>query len=93
MVWAKMEIKGCRTLYISSFYNPKTSDEQNLKWFDASVRRATQIKNAALLIGGDFNLTGWDWKNKLLKPKTTHQKIHYDFGNTFVPWMTLAWFS
>ncbi|CAG2247966.1 unnamed protein product [Mytilus edulis] len=82
MVWAKIEIKGSRSLYISSFYNPKTSDEQSIKWFDTSVKRATQIKNAAILIGGDFNLPGWDWKNKILKPKSTHQNIHYDFGNT-----------
>ncbi|CAC5378485.1 unnamed protein product [Mytilus coruscus] len=82
MVWSKIEIKGSRSLYISSFYNPKTSDEQSIKWFDTSVRRATQIKNAAILIGGDFNLPGWDWKNKILKPKSTHQNIHYDFGNT-----------
>ncbi|CAG2215457.1 unnamed protein product [Mytilus edulis] len=82
MVWAKIEIKGSRSLYVSSFYNPKTSDEQSIKWFDTSVKRATQIKNAAILIGGDFNLPGWDWKNKILKPKSTHQNIHYDFGNT-----------
>ncbi|VDI58370.1 Hypothetical predicted protein [Mytilus galloprovincialis] len=27
-------------------------------------------------------IPGWDWKNKILKPKSTHQNIHYDFGNT-----------
>jgi hypothetical protein len=50
IIWAKLEIKGSKTLYISSFYNPKTSDEKSLKKFDISiqVRRASQIKNAAL---------------------------------------------
>ena len=50
IIWAKLEIKGSKTLYISSFYNPKTSDEKSLKNFDISiqVRRASQIKNAAL---------------------------------------------
>ena len=37
MIWAKIEIVGCKSLYVSSFYNPKTSDEQSLKWFDTSV--------------------------------------------------------
>ena len=32
MVWVKLEIVGSKTLYISSFYNPKTTDEQSLKW-------------------------------------------------------------
>jgi hypothetical protein len=31
IIWAKLEIKGSRTSYISSFYNPKTSDEKSLK--------------------------------------------------------------
>ncbi|KAK3084814.1 hypothetical protein FSP39_019487 [Pinctada imbricata] len=81
MIWAKIEIVGCKTLYISSFYNPKTSDEQSLKWFNISVRRASQIKNAALLIGGDFNHPNWDWKNKILKPNSSHLKQHYFFGD------------
>jgi hypothetical protein len=57
IIWAKLENKGSKTLYISSFYNPKTSDEKSLKNFDISVR-TSQIKNAALFIGGDFNLPG-----------------------------------
>jgi len=60
IIWSKLEIKGSKKLYISSYYSPKTSDEKSLKSFDISVRRAGQIKNAALLIGGDFNLPGWD---------------------------------
>jgi hypothetical protein len=56
IIWAKLEIKGSKTLYmyISSFYNPKTSDEKSLKFFDISVRRASQIKNAALFTGGNL---------------------------------------
>ena len=40
MLWAKIEIVGSKTLYVSPFYNAKTSNEQNLKWFDQSVRQA-----------------------------------------------------
>ena len=70
IIWTKLEIKGSKTLHISSFYNPKTSDEKSLKNFDIlSVRRASQIKNVALFIGGDLNLLGWDWKNKNTKTK------------------------
>ena len=76
------EIWAARKNWRGEFYNPKTSDEQSLKWFDTSVRRASQIKNAALLIGGDFNLPNFDWKNKVLKPNSSHQKVHYYFCNT-----------
>jgi exonuclease III len=81
IIWAKLENKGSKTLYISSFYNPKTSDEKSLKNFDISVR-TSQIKNAALFIGGDFNLPGWDWKNRILISNAVHSKNHYEFGNT-----------
>ena len=84
IIWAKLDIKGSKTLYISPFYNPKTSDEKSLTNFDISVRRASQIQNAALFIGGDFNLPGWDWKNRILKPNAVHPKDHYEFGNTLV---------
>lgn len=37
----------------------------------------------ALLIGGDFNLPGLEWRTRTLKPGATHQNIHYLFGNIF----------
>ena len=82
MIWAKIEIVGSKTLYVSSFYNAKTSNEQNIKWFDQSVRQACKVNNAAILIGGDLNLPGWDWENKILKPNTKHQKNHYNLITT-----------
>jgi hypothetical protein len=61
MIWV-----GNRTLYVESFYNHRirTTNEQHLEWFDSSAIRATQIKSTVIIIGGDFNLPGWDWKNK-----------------------------
>ena len=53
IIWAKLEIKGSKTSYMSSYYNRNTSDEKSLKNVDISVTRANQIKNAALFIGGD----------------------------------------
>ncbi|CAG2243527.1 unnamed protein product [Mytilus edulis] len=82
MVWAKVDIVGSKTLYLSSFYHPKTSDETSLKNFDFMIRKATQIKNSTLIIGGDFNLPGWDWNNKSLKPNTSYPHLHYFFGNS-----------
>jgi hypothetical protein len=82
MIWVKIEIVGSKTLYVSSFYNAKTSNEQNLKWFDQSVRQACKVNNAATLIGGDFNLPEWDWENKILKRNTKHQKNLYNLITT-----------
>ncbi|XP_021375383.1 acetylcholine receptor subunit alpha-like [Mizuhopecten yessoensis] len=80
-IWGKVNVIGSKTLYICPFYHPKTSDENSMRLFSYSIKEATKINNAAHIIGGDFNLPGWDWKNKVLKPKTNHEKIHYDFAN------------
>ena len=74
IIWIKINIVSCKTLYICSFYNPNTSDENSMINFSESINRAVNIKDAFLLIGGDFNLPGWDWKSRTLKPNTTHPR-------------------
>ena len=58
MVWAKIEIAGSKTLYLGSYYNQKTSDENSLKNVDTMIRKASQLKNSAIIVGVDFNLPG-----------------------------------
>ena len=77
IIWIKINIVGCKTLYICSFYNPNTSDENSMINLNESINRAANIKDAFLLIGGDFNLPGWDWKSRTLKPSTKHPRHHY----------------
>jgi hypothetical protein len=76
MVWAKIEIAGSKTLYLGSYYNPKTSDENSLTNFDTMIRKASQLKNSAIIVGVDFNLPGWDWRTRTIKPKTKYPNLH-----------------
>ena len=39
------------------------------------------IHNASLIIGGDFNFPGWDWKSKSIKPRATHKVLHQRFSD------------
>ena len=39
MVWAKIEIADSKTLYLGSYYNPKTSDENSLTNFETMIRK------------------------------------------------------
>ena len=64
IVWARINLVGAKTLYLSSYYHPKTSDEQSILEFQHSMERATRIHNAMFIIGGDFNFPGWIWKIK-----------------------------
>ena len=56
IVWAKINLVGAKTLYLSSYYHPKTSDEQSLLEFQHSMDRATKIHNSMLIIGGGMEL-------------------------------------
>ena len=60
IIWCKLNIIGCRTLYLGSFYRPPRfpTQELELKYledFNTSLSRIMSNKNAHVLVGGDFN--------------------------------------
>ena len=38
------------------------------------------IRNASVIIGGDFNFPGWDWTCNALKPGSAHPNLHIRFS-------------
>lgn len=80
ITWAKLEVAGQRDLYLCSYYNPKTSNTKSLEELEKSLNMASKINNAFIIVGGDFNFPGWNWKQKILKPGTTNTDLHYKFG-------------
>jgi hypothetical protein len=40
IVWCKLELVGHKTIYLSCFYNPKTSNENGYLEFERSISRA-----------------------------------------------------
>ena len=79
IVWAKMNLKGNGTIYVCSYYRRNVSDEDSLKYFETSVQRASAIENATIVIGGDMNLPGWDWKENILKPNAVFTNLQNYF--------------
>ncbi|KAK6188800.1 hypothetical protein SNE40_004902 [Patella caerulea] len=77
IIWTRINFVGRKDLYVCSYYTPKTSDEHSLSQLEESLHRASNIQNSFLIVGGDFNLPGWDWKRKILKPNTQHPNLHY----------------
>ena len=80
IVWCKLEIVGLKTLYLSAFYNPKTSNSKGYEEYGKSMEKMNRIKNAFIISAGDFNLPGWDWENNNIKPNTQHIANHERFG-------------
>jgi hypothetical protein len=60
IIWCKLELVGHKVIYLTSYYNPKTSNEESYRQFEISMNHATSIKNAVLIAAGDFNLPSWD---------------------------------
>ena len=64
IVWCKMNIIGCRTLYLGSFYRPPDKiDNDYLEEFNSSLSRIMSNGNAHVLIGGDFNCGDIEWSH------------------------------
>ena len=79
VIWVGVKLLGRKTLYLCSFYRPKTSDEPSLHKLGESLDRAAQIPNAYILMGGDFNFPGWEWETLTLKPGTKNIELHNKF--------------
>ena len=59
-----MNIIGCRTLYLGSFYRPPDKiDNDYLEELNSSLSRIMSNRNAHVLIGGDFNCGDIEWSH------------------------------
>lgn len=59
-IWIILLTPGCPAVYICAYYRPDVSNEESLKQFETSHRRATTICNAQILVAGDMNFPGLD---------------------------------
>ena len=78
--WVKIHCRGHRDIFVAACYRPHVSD----KWFTKSLRQSMEKiskrkRPCAFVIGGDFNLPGWDWPNNSLKPQTQYVSLHHEF--------------
>jgi hypothetical protein len=49
-----------------------------LRELDVSLRLACS-SDAIIVLGGDFNLPGWNWETKTLKASTPFVNLHHHF--------------
>ena len=79
VVWCKLNVLGHKTIYLSTFYNPKTSTEEGFLIYYKSMERACRVNNAVILSGRDFNLPGINLETKSMKKGAQHVAIHTRF--------------
>ena len=62
IVWAKLHLKGCKELFISTFYMPHRNI-QDLTSLDLSLNAVNEKGNRHLIVCGDFNCPDIEWSS------------------------------
>ena len=50
IVWCKLELVGHKSIYLSSYYNPRTSNEESINQFGLSMAQASRTNNAFVMV-------------------------------------------
>ena len=79
IVWCKLNIIGCRTLYLGSFYRPPNRkpeiEKAYLEAFNQSLTRIMTNKNAHVLVGGDFNCGNIEWSTMQVPEGVPNRRV------------------
>ena len=59
VMFCRFNIAGSKTLHVGAFYRPDVTDSTSLAKLDDSINRIP--KSHCLVVGGDFNLPGFEW--------------------------------
>ena len=64
ILWVKLQLKNCKTLFVGAFYRPPETDIEYLTQLDLSLQQIDHSKNIWLV--GDFNLPDINWGSDIL---------------------------
>ena len=68
-----------RDIYVASCYRPNVADKTFTSHLRKSLDNLSSKRPESIIIGGDFNLPGWNWSDLTLKPGTTYATQHTEF--------------
>ena len=68
-------------LCLCHVYRPSVSDALSMQKLELSLHLAAGMRNAELLIAGNFHLLHWDSTNMTLKPNTSYPAHHQDVAD------------
>ena len=76
-----MELEGCKSVYIASYYRPKENDLDCFDEFKKSLQMASQLK-CDIWVMGDLNFPKLDWNSEhvpSVKPGCYSPQLYIDF--------------
>lgn len=88
LIWTKIQIQGCRSLFVGAFYRPPSSNVEYLQTLDESLSKIDPSKN--IWLAGDFNLPDVNWtaqatldnpihESNIILPDTDRKTLHENF--------------
>lgn len=77
ILWCKLKMQGNKTIHVGSYYRPHESDENSLVELEKSLGKIKD--NHQVLLAGDFNFPGWDWKEHIVR-HCNYPTLHHRFG-------------
>ena len=79
ILWVKIQCVGHRDIYVASCYRPNVADKSFTSHLRKSLDELSSKRPKSFIIGGDFNLPGWNWSDLTLKPGSTYATQHTEF--------------
>ena len=79
LIWGGLSIYGWKPLHIGAYYRREEKDKDSLHQLQMSLSRLK--KTDSIVLAGDFNLPGWNWKDNYVKTSCQHPRLHEKFGN------------
>ena len=78
ILWVKLEITSCKSLYFASYYRPNANDQESLDQLAESLSKLPK-NNAHVWLAGDMNLPGIEWPSGCLKENCPTPSQHIQF--------------
>ena len=76
ILWVKLTLESNKFLHIGSFYRAHVDDAPSIPQLHESLDKTCRNKNRHIILAGDFNLPGWDWRNHRPKDNCTNPTLH-----------------
>ena len=64
---------------IGACYRPNVSDKTTTPILKQIIDKMLDKQHRNIILAGDFNYPGWNWKDMELKPSCQHVKLHKEF--------------
>ena len=79
LLWVKLILTGQQNIIVGACYRPHSNDKTTLPALKQNLDNILENQHRNVIIAGDFNYPGWDWKNQEIKPSCQNVQLHEDF--------------